>query len=170
MLGADSIFNYETLPRKYWKKYMTASRFIQLVKAKKPKVTYFSAKAKCMLMETLEDFEMIYYTGEKLIKSPVDGIQISDFHNESIKHSMMEHFNQCYSHCMNIERCLRTLESDETDCFPVVIGTKPKNNNFGLSSSKSTENNMLYSQRNVKKCVKFIHNMQLFSSNFLYLH
>lgn len=129
---------------------MTASRFVQLVKAKKPKVTYFSAQAKCMLMETLEDFEMMYYTGEKLTKSPVDGIQISDCHDESIKQAMMQHFNQCYSHCLNIEKCLSAVESDGNECFPVVIGTKPKRGS-GCSSNRTVNTYNYITPINVSK-------------------
>lgn len=62
--GADSIFSYENLPEKHWKKYLYAARFVQMVKAKTPKITYYSEKAKCQLMETLEDYEASFYTGK----------------------------------------------------------------------------------------------------------
>lgn len=133
---------------------MTASRFIQMVKAKKPKVTYFSSKAKCMLMETLEDFEMIFYTGEKLLKSPTDGIKITDSNKDLTKNAIMEHFDQCYSHCVNVEKCLTGLEIEGNTCFPIVIGVKPKNtlegcwsklsdNNINFSTTHNVSNQML---------------------------
>lgn len=62
--GADSIFSYENLPEKHWKKYQYAARFVQMVKAKTPKITYYSEKAKCQLMETLEDYEASFYSGK----------------------------------------------------------------------------------------------------------
>ena len=40
-------------------------RFISLLKRRTPKLTYFSQKAKCMLMESGEDFEAVFYEGPK---------------------------------------------------------------------------------------------------------
>lgn len=34
-----------------------------MVKSKTPKVTYFSDEAKCMLMESEQDFEAVFYSG-----------------------------------------------------------------------------------------------------------
>jgi polo-like kinase 4 len=43
-------------------------RFVNLVKAKTPKVTFYSDKAKCLLMENDPDpdFEVCFYEGKKL--------------------------------------------------------------------------------------------------------
>lgn len=51
---------------KYWRKYQYASRFIQLVRSKTPKITYFTRYAKCILMENSPgaDFEVWFYDGE----------------------------------------------------------------------------------------------------------
>ena len=35
-----------------------------MVKSKTPKVTYFSDQAKCMLMESEDDFEAVFYSGK----------------------------------------------------------------------------------------------------------
>ena len=67
--GADHLFNYENLPSKHFKKYLYASRFIEMVQAKTPKVTFYSVKAKCQLMESRVDFEANFYEGEKLVKT-----------------------------------------------------------------------------------------------------
>lgn len=50
---------------KYWKKYQYATKFIQLVKSKTPKVTLYTKFAKCMLMENSPsaDLEMCFYDG-----------------------------------------------------------------------------------------------------------
>ena len=63
--GADWLFNFESLPEKYWKKYLYAARFISLVRAKTPKVTLYSSRAKCHLMENEpdHDFEACFYQG-----------------------------------------------------------------------------------------------------------
>jgi len=44
--------------------YLLLCSFIRMVKSKTPKVTYFSDQAKCMLMESAEDFEAIFYSGK----------------------------------------------------------------------------------------------------------
>lgn len=64
--GADGIFWHENLPEKFVKKYSYASRFVDLVKAQTPKITYYSHKAKCMLMENSPDadFQANFYDGK----------------------------------------------------------------------------------------------------------
>uniref|UniRef100_A0A3Q2YSF5 Serine/threonine-protein kinase PLK4 n=1 Tax=Hippocampus comes TaxID=109280 RepID=A0A3Q2YSF5_HIPCM len=56
------ICSYEDLP-KYWKKYQYASKFVQLVKSKTPKVTLYTKYAKVMLMENSPnaDLEVCFY-------------------------------------------------------------------------------------------------------------
>ncbi|KAJ8934369.1 hypothetical protein NQ314_013410 [Rhamnusium bicolor] len=46
--GADKIYSIENLPEKHWKKYMYAFKFVDLVRAKTPKVTYYTDKAKIL--------------------------------------------------------------------------------------------------------------------------
>lgn len=64
ILGTDQIFSFENLPEVHWKKYMYASKFVNLVKAKTAKITYYTDKTKCQLMENLTDFETCFYEGE----------------------------------------------------------------------------------------------------------
>ena len=61
--GADQIYSFDNLPEKYWKKYMHAYKFVDLIRKKTVKVTYYTDKAKCMLMETVVDFEACFYNG-----------------------------------------------------------------------------------------------------------
>lgn len=61
--GTDQIYSFENLPEKHWKKYTYATKFVDLVRAKTPKVTYYSDKAKCLLMENLIDFEACFHDG-----------------------------------------------------------------------------------------------------------
>lgn len=60
--------SYESLPEKHWKKYEYAVRFVNLVRAKTPKITLYSDKAKSLLMENLPnpDFESCFYDGKCL--------------------------------------------------------------------------------------------------------
>uniref|UniRef100_A0A669B1T6 Serine/threonine-protein kinase PLK4 n=1 Tax=Oreochromis niloticus TaxID=8128 RepID=A0A669B1T6_ORENI len=62
---------YEDLPEKYWKKYQYASKFVQLVKSKTPKVTLYTKYAKVMLMENSPnaDLEVCFYDGAKTHKT-----------------------------------------------------------------------------------------------------
>lgn len=81
--GADAIYNYENLPEKHWKKYMYAARFVDLVRAKTPKVTYYSPKTKFQLMENLVDYEACFYEGKIIFNlcsiPPVFCIEIQVF-------------------------------------------------------------------------------------------
>lgn len=61
--GADKIYGIHNLPEKHKKKYNYASKFVDLVRAKTPKITYYTDKAKCFLMESLKDFEICFYDG-----------------------------------------------------------------------------------------------------------
>ncbi|XP_077396110.1 serine/threonine-protein kinase PLK4 [Festucalex cinctus] len=65
------ICSYEDLPEKYWKKYQYASKFVQLVKSKTPKVTLYNKYAKVMLMENSPnaDLEVCFYDGAKSHKT-----------------------------------------------------------------------------------------------------
>uniref|UniRef100_A0A8C1VT89 Serine/threonine-protein kinase PLK4 n=1 Tax=Cyprinus carpio TaxID=7962 RepID=A0A8C1VT89_CYPCA len=65
------ICSYEDLPEKYWKKYQYATKFVQLVKSKTPKVTLYTKFAKCMLMENTPnaDLEVCFYDGAKTHKT-----------------------------------------------------------------------------------------------------
>lgn len=66
--GADAVFNCETLSKDNWKKYTYAARFVEMVQTKTPKITLYTEKAKCVLMENKPDpdFEVIYYEGSHL--------------------------------------------------------------------------------------------------------
>lgn len=60
------MFDFFFLLEKYWKKYQYASKFVQLVKSKTPKVTLYTKYAKVMLMENSPnaDLEVCFYDGE----------------------------------------------------------------------------------------------------------
>lgn len=126
--GADCCFTYENLPTKHWKKYIYAARFVELVRAKTPKVTYYSNQAKCVLMETLEDFEVCFYSGLKINKSSTDGIKILNENGLEISENSskpeFDHFEESYHHCLTLEKTLSNLQTDGV-CFPVIIGRRP---------------------------------------------
>ncbi|TDG42085.1 hypothetical protein AWZ03_011487 [Drosophila navojoa] len=130
--GMDNAYTYDNLPSKHWKKYVYAARFVGLVKSKTPKVTYFSKLAKCHLMENMADFEMSFYSGAKLTKSPSEGIKVHDAngallsdHATGEAKRLIEHSNECFAHCLSICNALELAQTGSNTCFPVTIGRRP---------------------------------------------
>lgn len=133
--GADSIYSYDNLPSKHQRKYMYASRFIQLVRAKTPKVTYYSAQAKCDLMENVENFEMSFYDGAKIIRTAENHVKINDSDgnaiamtsvsngDESIR-ALWMHYQQSFEHCRILEQALTNIQCDG-ERFPIIVGRRP---------------------------------------------
>ncbi|XP_033191756.2 polo like kinase SAK isoform X2 [Bombus vancouverensis nearcticus] len=117
--GADSIYSYENLPAHHHKKYIYASRFIKLVKAKTPKLTMYTERSKCQFMENgpHPNCEIHFYDGVKIER--VDGIV-----------KIMERSDgSTYVE----ESTLTSLETATGySCFPILIGRKP---NTALSDS-----------------------------------
>lgn len=147
--GADSIYSYENLPSKHQKKYVYASRFIQLVRAKTPKITYYSSKAKCDLMENLENFEISFYDGEKIVRTSEMNVNIFDSdgnqlelnnENNSIR-ALWQHYQQCFEHCKTLERTLNSINADG-ECFPIIVGRRPATAPI-LAVSRCNSNNLL---------------------------
>ncbi|XP_039280876.1 serine/threonine-protein kinase PLK4 isoform X4 [Nilaparvata lugens] len=149
--GADAIHSYESLPEKHWKQYIHAAKFVNLVRAAIPKVTFFSEQAKCMLMENAPDpdFQAFFFNGGKITRSegnikvidadgrPSGTFSLQDLESTSLTNvsssvsAMWKHFQQCYDHCRSLESVLEKLSSEEsslksdTSYFPITIGQKP---------------------------------------------
>ncbi|KAH8258888.1 hypothetical protein KR038_012154 [Drosophila bunnanda] len=162
----DCIYNYECLPSKHWKKYVYAARFVGLVKSKTPKVTYFSAMGKCQLMETMTDFEIRFYSGAKLLRSPTEGLKVYNANGMLLSNqaclearSLIEHGNECFSHCVAVSNALEVAQTKESTCFPVTIGRRPiadvqpvqkfeglrDTTNFAFSTPKSNQGSINFS-------------------------
>ncbi|XP_076236304.1 polo like kinase SAK [Calliopsis andreniformis] len=134
--GADSIYSYENLPPRHHRKYVYASRFIKLVRAKTPKLTLYTQRSKCLFMENgpHPDCEVHFYNGVKVVR--VDGIvkitEKSDgptyTEGEFPPHfdEYYEHYSECYQRCLLLESTLTSLEAATGhSCFPVIIGRRP---------------------------------------------
>ncbi|KAG5684343.1 hypothetical protein PVAND_013578 [Polypedilum vanderplanki] len=173
--GVDFIYSYENLPEKHFKKYLYAHRFIQMVRAKTPKVTFYSELAKCQLMETLEDFEMILYNSNGTVTkrkgtSCEFHIQLDTNINEQQQpthdqQKITQHAEECYQHCVNIEKLL-SLTSLNQPCFPIIIGRRPSENNLDdgknvLQDHQNTFNNYISSSQTPLRTPKI--NMPSFS-------
>uniref|UniRef100_A0A182QEU8 Serine/threonine-protein kinase PLK4 n=1 Tax=Anopheles farauti TaxID=69004 RepID=A0A182QEU8_9DIPT len=143
--GVDHIFNYEDIPEKHRKKYIYAARFVQMVKAKTPKITLYSDKAKCQLMETMRDFEANFYDGTKVtLSSADDEVKMVDTSGKvhrgvatisAVHREMLEHFQETHDHCLTIEKMLSTVQHNG-NTFPVIIGRRPAGSTVGTPTRK----------------------------------
>uniref|UniRef100_A0A8C9T507 Serine/threonine-protein kinase PLK4 n=1 Tax=Scleropages formosus TaxID=113540 RepID=A0A8C9T507_SCLFO len=135
------ICSYEDLPEKYWKKYHYASKFVQLVKSKTPKVTLYTKYAKCMLMENSPnaDVEMSFYDGTKIHRS-AELVRIVEKTGKSFTvkgevglsglspetKAYMEQFSEGHHMCLALEAAVSAEEqrsSRTTPFFPITIGS-----------------------------------------------
>uniref|UniRef100_A0A1B0CQV8 Serine/threonine-protein kinase SAK n=2 Tax=Lutzomyia longipalpis TaxID=7200 RepID=A0A1B0CQV8_LUTLO len=148
--GPEGIFNLENLPEIHWKKYKYAARFVDLVRAKTPKVTYYSQHAKCQLMETLVDFEAMFYSGGSVVRNGENGAKIRNSSNGVVvtdkgggnlgetEKWMWEHSEECFRHCCELERILQRVTTGE--CFPAIVGRRPTNSHRDSNSLPRTPN------------------------------
>lgn len=115
---------------------MYAARFIELVRNKTPKITLFTNLAKCQLMESLTEFEVYFYAGQKITKSSDNSVKAYNEHGLMIGNnaeqlfnlwpSIWQHFNQCLEKCLAIEKKMNEMEIiDGADWFPMTVGRKP---------------------------------------------
>lgn len=143
--GSDSMFSYENLPENHWKKYVYAARFVSLVKAKTPKVILYSSRAKCLLMENEPngDFEVIFYSGSKMVRT-LNSLVLNEpngrittialTNNEpsldrEATRDMWNHLKECLVHCQRIDTAIEQLKTlplnGSLPCFPITIGRRP---------------------------------------------
>lgn len=155
-ISPDEMFSYHNLPQKHWKKYLYAARFVDLVKAKTPKITLYTAQAKCQLMENSADIEMFFYSGEKVTFTPADGLKVIDKNlkthanpnlNSDLKY-LTDHFEECSSRLKRIQNALSCIPDE---CFPLIIGKRPvpQNNNLtpmsqGFSNAERNYNTPVF--------------------------
>ncbi|XP_014467426.1 PREDICTED: serine/threonine-protein kinase PLK4 [Dinoponera quadriceps] len=134
--GADSIYSYENLPACHHRKYMYAFRFVNLVRAKTPKLTLYTQRSKCLFMENgpQPNCEMHFYNGVKVVRE--DGVvKITESSSTFVEGELpiylenyYEHYSECYQHCLLLESTLTSLEAATGHpCFPVIIGRRPLN-------------------------------------------
>ncbi|XP_052077146.1 serine/threonine-protein kinase PLK4-like isoform X2 [Mytilus californianus] len=145
-------FVFDMLPEKYWKKYQYAARFVKLVRSKTPKITMYTQKAKCMLMENSPspDFEAVFYDGAKFTMSSssmriiektgtslvLDSEETAQRLAEDTK-QLLEYVKQCRQQCEEIDRVISSVQSRcglREQLFPVIIGRRPSGPNLNDSS------------------------------------
>ncbi|XP_012288170.1 serine/threonine-protein kinase PLK4 [Orussus abietinus] len=134
--GADSIHSYESLPFRHHRKYIYAARFIKLVKAKTPKLTVYTLRAKCLFMENgpHPDCEVHFYNGIKIVRTDSmvkifdkdGGPTYEENDYPPVLEEFYEHYTQCYQRCLVLESTLMSLESATGySYFPAIIGRRP---------------------------------------------
>lgn len=97
-------FTYHNLPQKHWKRYLYAARFVNLVKAKTPKITLYGSLAKCYMMENGTDYEANFYNGGKIIITASDGLKITDKNGRTYNslQNTDEHIQEMYNHLQDV--------------------------------------------------------------------
>ncbi|XP_061163972.1 serine/threonine-protein kinase PLK4-like [Saccostrea echinata] len=150
-------FSFEELPEKYFKKYQYAARFVKLVRSKTPKVTIYTSKAKCMLMENSpnHDFEAVFYDGAKFTMNSTN-IRIIEKTGTSLvlesgdtqqrlaeeTQQLLEYVKQCRQQCLELESVIEAVQqrcsTKGQQFFPVIIGRRPNVNLNDSHRSHST--------------------------------
>ncbi|XP_052280254.1 serine/threonine-protein kinase PLK4-like isoform X2 [Dreissena polymorpha] len=149
-------FTYTELPEKYWKKYQYASRFVKLVRSKTPKVTLYTQRCKCMLMENGpdSDFEAVFYDGAKFTSSS-RGMRIIERTGTSLvlespdmeqrltqeTQKLLDYVKQCRQQCRDLETVVAAVQercSLREELFPIIIGRRPNSANLNDSGKFST--------------------------------
>ncbi|XP_064366748.1 serine/threonine-protein kinase PLK4 isoform X1 [Dromaius novaehollandiae] len=137
------MYNFDNLPEKYWKKYQYAAKFVQLVRTKTPKVTFYTRYAKCMLMENspTADVEVCFYDGAKIhktagitrvIEKSGKSFTLKGESEASVKKEIqvyMDHANEGHRICLALESAVLEEEkrSEGVPFFPIIVGRKPGN-------------------------------------------
>ncbi|XP_029446126.1 serine/threonine-protein kinase PLK4 isoform X1 [Rhinatrema bivittatum] len=149
------VYSFDTLPDKYWKKYQYASKFIQLVRSKTPKITYYSRYAKCMLMENSPnaDTEICFYDGAKihktcsLIRVIEKSGKVYTLKEESAANCLTEgiqmyldHANESHHVCLSLEAAITAEEkcNEKASFFPIIFGRRPANTDSVKAATLST--------------------------------
>ncbi|XP_025087358.1 serine/threonine-protein kinase PLK4-like [Pomacea canaliculata] len=148
-------FSFVTLPYKYWKRYAYAYRFVELVKSKTGKVTIYSDRAKCVLMENSPpNFEANFYNGPKItmmdrkVHIQEDNGVALIFSQDSISNmvnvytlDLIHHAIQMKEHCVLLEASIAAVETSSEvgePLFPVTLGRRPWTS-FCSSTSSTSE-------------------------------
>lgn len=136
--GKIHSYELENLPSIHWKKYIYAWRFVELVKAKTPKITFHCQKKgscinsidskgnchsilKCVLMES-RSFEATVFDHSKKSKFK---ISIDDLENEATP--LKVQVRDFHEHCLAIEAQMEKIkETTNLECFPLTIGRRQR--------------------------------------------
>ncbi|CAH8435087.1 unnamed protein product [Schistosoma intercalatum] len=149
------LYTLNTLPQKYWRKYQFISKFVQMVRAHTPKVTLYTNKVKCMLMEngpsgdfvtefhndgtrvlcTSDGSLRITQTTEKdnslKVKTNITPTTITLDSNRSLStlspeiRKLIDYVYACRDHCRKIEQLLARMDSEDNDTSVLSCSSFP---------------------------------------------
>ncbi|XP_041359491.1 serine/threonine-protein kinase PLK4-like isoform X2 [Gigantopelta aegis] len=170
--GPLKTFTFGTMPEKYYKKYQYATRFVNLVRSKTPKVTIYTRRAKCMLMENSPDpdFEAVFYDGSKFTANSKgmriierNGTSLSlesqgaiDQHLSADTKEILEYVQDTRKQCFTLESVISKIQGSsgsKDQLFPVIVGRRPSSSLGDISkSSYTTSDTRSSSDPNDTKC------------------
>lgn len=105
-------------------------------------------------METLEDFEIFFYSGAKITKTPSDLKIVNDNGmpiNEPVTMlsgeiaNQHEHFQICLQHCIMLNNTLSQMSVGTETCFPIIIGRRPSTEAPGHKNSMRENSSYMFS-------------------------
>lgn len=148
-------FTFKSLPDKYFKKYQYAARFVSLVRSKTPKVTMYTERAKCMLMENspASDFDVVFYDGAK-VSVTSKGIRVIEKTGTSLMldsahasqrlcndtQELVDYTEKCRQQCSQLESVISAVQGNgllREQLFPVIVGRRPGASAGDASKSSS---------------------------------
>ncbi|CAH8437990.1 unnamed protein product [Schistosoma turkestanicum] len=148
-------YTLNTLPQKYWRKYQFISQFVQMVRAHTPKITLYTDKVKCMLMENgpSGDFVTEFHDdGTRVLCTSNGSLRItqSTEQNNSTKvkgnitpttitldsnrslstlspeiRKLIDYVYSCRDHCRKIEQLLTKMDSEDNDISVLSCSSFP---------------------------------------------
>ncbi|GFS93612.1 hypothetical protein NPIL_702271 [Nephila pilipes] len=127
-------YSYKTLPKSHWKMYFMGKVFVDVLRARTPKVTFFGKNAKCAMMENAPDpdFKMDFYDGGS-VKKEGKKISITDKYgkncvvsnadgvDKNLK-SMWEEFQIMKNNCEKVANHLDSLNIIGESMYPIICG------------------------------------------------
>ena len=152
-------YSHSTLPAKYAKKYNKLAEFIQFLQSRTPKIVRYSDLARCTLMETLKDFEAVFYNTGDIIELNDQQHILKYFASDTIEQlptsqpqnpiimEMYSHALEWKEKCLQLEKQLCLWEEQSGDpVFPSINGKrrpikskKRKDNNKNVNKNKENE-------------------------------
>uniref|UniRef100_A0A5S6QTA1 Serine/threonine-protein kinase SAK n=1 Tax=Trichuris muris TaxID=70415 RepID=A0A5S6QTA1_TRIMR len=117
------VYTFDSLPTKYWKTYQLAFNFVQLIRAKTPKVTLFGEEGKCHLMEDMTAKVYLSNAREAIKKCGSQAWVCMQGGQPDLLSSKEEVLcDQLQQRCLRIEKALREAEGKEENNFPAIVG------------------------------------------------
>ena len=144
------IYQHSNLPQKYWPKYNYAAKFVNIVRESTPKITFYTDKAMCRLMENGPpdaNFEAHFYNGPKFVHSATKGIQVTDAKSRDVEQYSINtvgversnpyyfewvDFKRYHERAIRLETQFETINKSDSSTggikehfFPVTLGKRP---------------------------------------------